>query len=133
MQVNDYLYKNFEMRFPGIAQRVTDMRKGAAFEILMTLDDSTKMSYDDLDETIRKLPGDGSDMTIEECAIEFGIRLNRIMKIQGVSQLELSEATGITQPSISNYISGKIMPSFYSAVKIARYLDCNVEDFTYKY
>ena len=133
MQVNEYTYKNFEMRFPGIAKRVVEMHRGMPFEIVMTLDDGTRMSYYDQDTNIRKLNGDGSNMTSEECAMEFGIRLGMVMRHKCVSQLELSEATGITQPSISNYVSGRIMPSFYNAVKIARYLGCSVDDLIYRY
>ncbi len=133
MQVNDYLYKNFEMMFPYIAERVVDIRKGMALELVMTLKDGTRMSYYDPEQTIRKLPGDGSDMTYEEFAMEFGIRLARMMKIKCVSQLELSNATWVTQSSISNYINGKKLPELYTIYKIAKYLDCEVDDFIYRY
>lgn len=133
MQVDQDLYRNFEMRFPNIAERVIDIYNGMPFELVMTLSDGTTMAYFDIDETIRRLPGDGSNMSYNECAVEFGIRLWQIMRIRCMSQKGLAIMTGITESSICNYIRGKIMPNFYNVDKIARALDCSVEDLRYVY
>jgi transcriptional regulator with XRE-family HTH domain len=53
------------------------------------------------------------------------------MALEGISQCELSERTGITQPSISDYMNGKKLPSFYTVDKIAKALGCSVDAFRY--
>jgi transcriptional regulator with XRE-family HTH domain len=53
------------------------------------------------------------------------------MTRQGVSQLELSELTGIPQSTISNYLTGKFLPGFYNMDKIAKALKCSIDEFRY--
>ena len=64
-------------------------------------------------------------------SVEFRQRLRRLMTRQGVSQLELSELTGIPQSTISNYLTGKFLPGFYNMDKIAKALKCSIDEFRY--
>ncbi len=48
---------------------------------------------------------------------------------KNVSQIELADAIGSTQPAISNYISGKNAPRLSTALKICAYLGIDLEVF----
>jgi transcriptional regulator with XRE-family HTH domain len=55
------------------------------------------------------------------------------MYLKGVNQQYLSDATGITAVTLSNYMRGKVTPNFYNVDKIAKALDCSIEEFRYTY
>ena len=61
-------------------------------------------------------------------AKEFGRRLKARMEEFEMTQTELSKLTGIAQPDISVYISGKIVPSAITVVKLARALNMTTDE-----
>ena len=130
---NDCIYRNFSMRYPDIAKDVVETHYGDFLDLNMELKDGTRMAFDNCTDCIRYLPKDESSMTEEEYRKEFGIRLSRRMRRKGMMQSELSELTGITQANISNYINGRTAPGLYTLDKIARALDCSLEDLRYKF
>ena len=62
---------------------------------------------------------------------EFGRRLIRIIKRKGFTQKELSELTGISERTLTRYICGKSIPSLLHIDKIARALNCSVDEFRF--
>lgn len=134
--MTDNLYLNFERYFPTIANQVDEYRvyvEHAPGSLTVRLNDGSYFLYDDFDKTLRKLPNDGYELTEDECRKEFGFRLRRLLYCKGITQAELSDATGIPQCSISNYINGKVCPNFYSVDKIAKALDCSLDELSYRY
>lgn len=88
--------------------------------------------YDDFNKSIRGLPCDGGAMSEEEVRREFGYRLRRIMEHKHITQIDLSERTGIAQCYISGYVNGRHTPSLYIMGKLARALRCDINDFIYR-
>ena len=128
----NYAYRNLRYRFPGMVEAAIDIQQYRGGELLLIMPDGTEWLYSDLHNNVRQLPKDLHNLSEEECLSEFGRRLYDIMCRDGVSQLELSEKTGISQPVLSNYMTGKTCPSFYKVDKIARALGCSVDDFRYE-
>lgn len=124
------LIDSFRLYFPSISKNVSKYYPISTFELIVKLNDGTMMSYYDLDHTIRKLPNK-NNMTEDECRYEFGLRLRRLMSFKGITQVELSETTGISRTTISDYITGKVTPNFYNASKIAKALKCSLEELNY--
>lgn len=116
----NFLYENMESY-----EVVTD------FDVYLKMKDSSIVLYDDFDRSFRTLPADKNDMTEEQCKLEFAYRLYRIMQRKHITQQELANRTGITQQQISSYITGKRLPSFYNIDKIAKALDCSVDELRY--
>ena len=56
------------------------------------------------------------------------LRLEEIRKAKGLSQIEVANAIGMTQAYVSGLESGKKSPSFETLVKLARALDCTLDD-----
>ena len=72
---------------------------------------------------------DGKEkLMIDESANVFGTNLKRMMKSKNITQVELSKAIGITQPSLSIYITGKSKPNIYKAYAIAKYIGCSIDE-----
>lgn len=58
----------------------------------------------------------------------FAGNLVDIMEEKGYNQEQLANASGITQASISRYISKKQMPSVKAIINMAYAMDCDVEE-----
>jgi len=124
---------NLRDYWPSVAEKAIDIYEQGDFELVVKCNDGTAILYDDFDKTVRKLPSDSRAMTDEEYHREFRMRLRKIMHRKNINQRELSEITGISQVSISNYINGRTNPSFYAVDKIAKALGCSMEDLRYTY
>lgn len=127
------VYKNLESYFPYIARDAIDYHEGLDDELIAELEDGSFILYDDLDKSIRNLPSSPDELSEADFKREFGLRLRKIMNRKFISQIELSEKTGISRIVLNNYINGRNMPSFYNLVKIAKSLKCSVDDLRYSY
>lgn len=68
-------------------------------------------------------------MTDEQLRLEFSKRLRGIAwRNKGYRQRALSEATGISEVTISYYYNGLRMPKADNLIKIARAIDCTIDD-----
>lgn len=123
--------KQFERCYPSIAEDVEEYIETNDDYIIVRLIDGSAFLYSSWTNAIRQLPKDSYDMTEEQCKKEFGHRLRMVMQNRGITQVELSIRTGITQPSISAYMNGIKCPSFYTVDRIAKALDCSVDVFRY--
>ena len=126
-------YINFSKYFPSIARDAVRWEMYGPYELVVELRDGSIVAYNDMDNSLRNLPQNSLDMTSDECKKEFGIRLYNMLKYKSMTQQQLSEATGIQQSLISNYINGSVLPSFFAIDKIAKALNCSTDDFRYKY
>lgn len=125
-----YIMHMIEVYHPDILQNCTEIIfKGDAATIKMKNGES--LLYTSLGDGFRLLPYDSNNMTFDECKQEYSIRLKNIMYQKGISQIELAKNTNIQQSIISRYVSGATLPSFYNADKIAKALDCSLDDFRY--
>lgn len=69
-------------------------------------------------------------MTDEDRALyrkNFGKRLEMLMKNRHWTRETFSEAIGVSWGSLSGYINGKIEPTLYVIVKMARTLPCSAD------
>lgn len=129
--MNEYIVEQLERLFPFIVKEAVTYKKYNDFEWLIILKDGSTVLYDEFSKTIRRLPNNSNELTEQECRKEFGARLRMRMDRAGVSQLELSNRTGIAQPQLSRYVTGKATPSFYIIDKIAKALRCSTDEFRY--
>lgn len=126
----EVLLRNFKLNFPDIAEHMVSY-KIHDLTLVATLKDGRKMLYDDVTDSLRALPFNSDKMTDEEILREFRCRLKHIMHIRCINQKELSERTGIPEATISRYITGENIPSFLKVEKIARVLNCSLDELRY--
>ena len=55
-------------------------------------------------------------------------KLLKMRKIKGLSQIELAEKIGVKSNTISQYESGKRNPNFKILKKLAKVLNCTVDE-----
>lgn len=58
----------------------------------------------------------------------FRINVNRSMKTQNVSQVELAKRTGVTRPHLNRVLNGVNLPSLELAAKIAEAIGVPLSD-----
>lgn len=125
--MEDYIIDNFKSHFPALAKQMKSCEKDKYGQVTAVLKDGRKILYDDFCCRVREVP-DSSNLTRDEFGKDLGQRLWYIMRRKGIDQVELSKRTGFPQSTISNYINGINVPSFYAIDKIARILDCSIDD-----
>ena len=126
-----YLLNNFKMNFSVTAEKAIEYREINDQELLVTLNDGSSILYDDMERAIRNLPKDRRNMSERECRHEFAFRLNKLMARKRMTQIQLSELTGISQPRLSNYLNGTNTPSLYAIDKLAKALGCSADEIRY--
>ena len=58
----------------------------------------------------------------------FGDNLKKCMEDARITQRELAEETGISQPTISRYINGDQLPSFEAIINMSEVLCCDYNE-----
>lgn len=101
------------------------------YEIFFVMDDNKKYIYDGSQQGTRHIPNNFDEMTEKWFHKDTHIRLYSKIKQTGIRQAELSEITGISQGTISNYTNGYTSPTVDNLFKIAKALGCRVEDLIY--
>ena len=129
MDKNDYMYRNLEYFRPDIFQRAVSIKKYNNWELILELDNGETVIYDDESRSVRKLPDDPSNLSDEELAKEFSIRLRNAIHRRRYTQEQFCNEIGITQAMLSRYLNGKAFPNFRVLDKMARVLDCSMDEF----
>lgn len=129
--MNEYVLKNFQFYHRSLATQMVGCYETKFGEIVVELTGGRKVLYNDFDQSARFLPVEGYELTEEEILEEFSNRLRYLMRLRRITQRDLSEMTGLTQPAISKYVSGRTMPNMHSLYKLSRALDCSVDDLMY--
>ena len=127
--MNPYDFLNLKDRYPQIAENMVEDQKEPNGDTIIVTKDGKRYLYDFLTVTCREIHEPGYEMTEVEFTTAFGIRLHKIMRRKGVTQLELSDKTGISRQTINSYLSGKNVPSFYKVSAISRALNCSIDEF----
>lgn len=127
----DYMIANCEAFYPFLLDDAIMTADIGHSELLIERSDGERYIYDDFEKTFRRVSKNSSEVTEEEFRREFGIRLRSVMWRKGLTQEELSERSGVSRTSISNYMRGKNIPSLYTMRKLAKAMGCSIEDFTY--
>ena len=129
--MEEIMMYSFRNEYPSEAKRVVKYWEYCTYELAVQLDDGKILIFDNMDHSIRKAPSYSEQLTEDEFKNEFGRRLQRLLYSKGMTQESLSEATGISQKMISQYITGQVNPSFAKVDKICRALGCSTDKLRY--
>lgn len=100
------------------------------YEVMVTFKNGERYTVDIYTHYHRKVFYDDiNELTEEQEKSAFAYRLRRLMSCNHVNQEELAEKIGVTQVMISRYVSGKALPNVMIARKIAKVLNCSMDDF----
>lgn len=130
--IDPWLLDSYMMNFGRVHRgREVKYEQLSFFDLVVTLQDGSKWLFDGFTNSIRGLPVNSMELTDEEIAREFRFRFNSMMERHGMTQERLSGMTGIAQCTLSNYSRGTRVPNIINLDKIAKALDCSVDDFRY--
>lgn len=120
------IFEQFRNGHQGLAENVKDWYATGPNEITIVLDDDTSIIYDAKYNDILFL-GKRNAHQLDDgtYARMFAENLYQIMREKNISQVALSDATGIAQALLSRYMRGIVMPGVINLSKIARALDCS--------
>jgi DNA-binding Xre family transcriptional regulator len=127
----DQLIEEFNLFFPNFNAHAVDYELTGDWWLTVKMDDGSAYIYDDLENSIRRIPDDPNNMTEAQCLHEFGIRLKLLLQRRFISQGELADRIGISPVTLSGYINGKHSPGFHIVDKIAKELGCSIDEFRY--
>ena len=109
-----------------MAEQVVSYEEVNDTTIFITLNDGCQMKYYSDSGSFRVIKEfDGSE---KDWSKHFANNLIDMMNYRGMDQTYLSELSGVSQPSISNYMNGKGMPSGYVIHRLAKALRCDISD-----
>lgn len=100
------------------------------WDILIIFNDGRKVLYDKCTGYYKNISYDNiNELTEEQEKKEFAYKLRSLMRRNYITQDELAARVNSSQIMISRYVSGKTMPSLIMGRKIAKVLNCSMDDF----
>ena len=102
-------------------------------ELVYIRNDGAACAYDDLNKVWRVTFRDPQHITNDEFKTELGHRLYKMIWYANTTQSELSEKIGMTQTMLSQYVTGKHLPSLSTAIKLADALGCPLQTLTFEF
>lgn len=128
--MDEYMHQVY-LYFPDLLGEVVHAREYVQFMLLLDTNTEYDYFYNITNNVLIPIPKDDKNLDKESFRRIFGVLLRRALECSGLTQEELSEKTGIPQPNISDYLYGKHFPSFYQIDKMAKAMNCSVEDLRY--
>lgn len=109
---------------------IKEIKEITDWDLLITLKNGEQYIYE-LDSNYHRVAvyENIKKVTEEQERKRFGYALNKLMDRNFITQEELAERTGISQTMISHYITGRYIPNYITVVKIAKALNCSMDDF----
>lgn len=134
LNFEEHMLKNFSLMYPSTSELVVNHKYIGDFEMVFELSDGSKIMYDEYSNGITTIKDSNDsnkeELSEQECRKEFSRKLKKKLRLKGVTQRELAHAIGMSEFTISHYVSGKRTPSVYDVNKIARFFHCTVSDLT---
>lgn len=119
------IYANFKRECPHVLQDVARWGPHGDWTIILYLRNNDRAVYHDLFGSVMTIH---KNMTEQEWRKYFSRSLEQMMRFKMITQKQLSEQSGLSQMSISNYITMKRTPGAYAIHKIAEVLGCSSSD-----
>ena len=120
--------KSFRINHPSSARKMRCWYPVGRFDIMVVLNDGSRIYYDFFKRSIREVsrsPEEKLNRNKEVYRNEFARRLKIKLREEGVTQLMLSEMTGINRNTISSYVRGTRLPDTWNLELIASAIPCS--------
>lgn len=125
------LIRNFTRNHPGFQGEVAGYYQDGPMGLVVKLKSGKAIWYDDINKSLRRLPDNPHEMTSDQFRYEFKKRIEKILIFRSMTQNDLAEKIGVDPSQLNRYLNGKNIPSFFIVDKIAKALDCSVDDLRY--
>ena len=131
MEYIDYLIHNLKLTNRDIYESAIRFEEIGPNELMIYCKDGSRVRYDCFNgDWFKWYPNDydinkRSDKQIIQ---DFQWRLRRTMTVKCIGQSRLAELSGLSQKTISNYLSGKSMPDILKLNSLARALNVDASE-----
>lgn len=68
------------------------------------------------------------DKEIKSLDEQISENIRREIETSGKSKTEIAKAIGVSKPTVSQYVSGRIQPTLATLSKLCNFLDCSADD-----
>lgn len=122
--------EDFEHRFPWLFKRMKSFEEYDDDRVFIGLSDGKTMLYDNFMHELKEVKrfDDINELTEEEWRIGFSKLLRKQISSKNITQYELANKLGVSEMTISRYVTGRCLPSVYIINKLVRVLKCKPED-----
>ena len=131
MESIDYLIHNLKCYDRALYESAIRFEEVGPFELMIFCEDGSRVHYDNFNgDWFKYYPSDYdiNKRSEEQIIQDFQWRFKRTMTLRLIGQAQLAERSGISQATISNYLTGKSMPDILKLNKLARALDVDVAE-----
>lgn len=112
---------------------VIEIKELNDWDILITFEDGNKVLFDRFTGYHKNIfYNDINELTERQEKKEFAYRLRSLMGRKWITQEQLARDINVTQAMISRYVRGEAFPNALTLRKIAKALNCSMDDFFYK-
>ena len=130
IDVNDYhekyVWRDFNMRHKTLAEQTVEWRKLAKDYYRAKLANGDLIFFEVSESGYRPVPEKNTDYGNDDLWLkEFASRLRYLMRSCGITQQDLSEATGFSQPTISSWINHRVFPSSSAVARLIDLFGCD--------
>lgn len=132
---SDYTRMRFSYTSGINEDRIVNETELEYMETIYELDDGRKILYDEISDHLYFIENtDLNYVTDEMWKNEFTRRLNKMILRKGILRKEFADLLGISECTMSRYITGNRIPNGYLLQRMSEILDCNLSyltDFNY--
>lgn len=125
---HELVYELFLENNPYYRDKVIDWYTYGKHTIRVRVINGDVLEYNGSSDNLRIVPEPKVKISDGDVRKNFAYKLVVRMRKTGHTQQTLSEYTGISQPTISNYLKALSTPSLTAALKIAEVLQCDLND-----
>lgn len=129
--IDEMIFEHFKLHYPNFAELTERWEPSGKMEITAYLSNGQIITYDDIENTFRQVRDLKNPIDLEneeKIADEFSYNLRRMLHHRRMTRVELSEVSGVSHVSISNYLNGKTSPTLKNVCLLAKALDCRALD-----
>lgn len=129
--MDEYLWQYAKKVDPSVTGKdIIEIRELNEWDLLIEFKNGRKVVYDRFTGYHKDIfYNDINEITEAQEKQEFAYRLRSLMGRNRITQEQLAEEIGTSQIMISRYVRGETLPNIITVRKIAKVLNCSIDDF----
>ena len=132
--MDKYLWQYVKMVDPFVTENeIAELKELNEWDLLIVFHNGKKVILDRYTGYHKDIfYKDVKELTEEQEKREFAYRLRSLMNRKWITQEQLADQINTSQVMISRYVRGETIPSAITLRKMAKALECSMDDFFYK-
>ncbi|MBR6641747.1 MAG: helix-turn-helix transcriptional regulator [Clostridia bacterium] len=132
MEIDDKLYNKALYYTHTKEEDLLEMRRLNFYDVMVKQKNGDVFIYDNFSNSYRYVYYESDDLTDEQYTHEFTRTLRERIMRSGWNQDDIAKAAGISPITLNRYVNGHRAPDYITLHRLAKALNCSVEDFYYQ-